>query len=109
MDTQKTESGFQLKRTRQGRTITHPQNVTDRELRLQFLITRQKSLELEELFNIYQSGVFWIELHDATTWAVSLVGQPISRRVIGLQTLNRADTGGEAVEVTLTFSGTQLT
>jgi hypothetical protein len=109
MDSQTPLADFQLKRTREGRSITHPRLVNDRELKLRFLLTRQKSLELEELFNVYQSGQFWIELHDATKWLVNLVGQPIIRTAVGRQTDSRTDTGEEAIEVTLTFSGLKLT
>jgi hypothetical protein len=83
--------------------------VNDRELKLSFLLTRQKSLEVEALLRTYQSGKFWIQLHDGTTWAVELTGRPVIRTAVGRQTTNRSDTGGEAIEVTLTFSGLKLT
>ena len=108
LDSQKSEQDFQIKRTRQGRVITHPRTNADRELKLQFILTRQKSLELEALFFSYQSAKFFIELHDGSTWAVSLVDRPYNRTIVGRQTDGRSDTGEETVETTLVFSGTKL-
>lgn len=109
LNSRKTESDYQFKRTRKGRLLAYPRTNFDSELKLTFRITRQKSLELEAVFNAYQSGTFWLELHDGSTWAVKLTDNPFRRVAIGRRTDNRADeTGGETIDVTLTFSGTKL-
>lgn len=109
LDSQKPEADFQIKRTRMGRVITHPRTSTRRELRLRWRLTRQKYLELEAFANSYQAATWWLQLYDLSTWSATLVDAPIASVAIGRQTASRADTGTEAVDVTLTFSATKLT
>ena len=109
LDSQTPEANFQIKRTRMGRVITHPRTTVGRTLRLRWRLTRQKALELQAFMRAYQSATWWLQLYDGSTWSADLIDAPIAAVAIGRQTINRADTGKDVIDVTLTFTATKLT
>ena len=101
------ESTIIIKRTMTGQVWTYVQPSERQTLVLPFLLTRMKSLEVEEFLKAYQRAPIFIELYDGTQWEALLVNQPVSRQAterIGESTL----TGKELIQLTLTFSAKRL-
>lgn len=106
-DTRASENRVTIKRTMKGEKWSYVDTSDRTVLTLPFFVTRMKAIEIERFFDVYKAAPIFIELYDGTTWNGTLVGQPVSRTTtdrIGETTL----TGGETVEVTLTFSAEQL-
>lgn len=106
-DARASESKIQVKRTMTGRLITYVQSSDRVTLRLPFILSRMKSLELEAFINAYQSARWQVTLYDGSVWDAQLVGEPVIRAAVG-RGGSSSTTGKEVVEVALTLSAKRL-
>ena len=84
-----------------GRTITYVKSSTKEQLRLPFVVTRLKSLEIEEFFRVYHPATLKITLYPNEANEAVYVGSlasAISRTAIG-----RHSPTEELISVTLEF------
>lgn len=107
-DSRRTEATVQVKRYAYGGRKVYKNPSSKYELTLPFLLTRQKSLELEAFLKSYQSADIRIDLYDGSQWKAKLVGQPLSRSAVDRYATTHGTTGKELVEVTLVFSAEKL-
>ena len=107
LDARKTEARVTVKRLKHGTKIVYRDSNDREQLALTFQLTRMKSIELERFLEVYQGAPIRIDLYDGSQWEGKLAGQTVGRVArgrIGETTL----TGGETIEVTLTFSALRL-
>lgn len=103
------EATVQIKRTMLGRIITYPKSSDRQTLRLTFLLTRKKDLQLIDFLLVYQSAELRLELHNDTIWAAKLAGREVPKTGVGAHDNDNQLTGDETVRVTLVFSAVELT
>lgn len=106
-DSRASESSVTVKRSMLGRVITYIKQSERTVLRLPFLLSRMKALELQAFLNSYQSATVELILYDGSRWAAQFVGEPHSQTAID-RLSDQVLTGKELVEVTLTLSAKRL-
>lgn len=101
-DSKASEQAVSVKRSTDGtKTYTYVKSSNRKTLKLPFVLSRMKAIELERFVKSYISAPLFVTLQDGTAWAGTLTGDPFGQRAIG-----RAGgwPGNEAVEVTLEIS-----
>lgn len=94
-----------VKRSREGRLISYVQSTDRQTLKLPFILTRQKALELEAFVQIYRTADWKVTLYDGSEWIARLTANPFER----VTTERSGDSqGGESVELTLELSAEPL-
>jgi len=106
-DTRASESKVTIKRTMLGDTWSYVDSSDRTTLKIPLQLTRAKSIELERVLDVYKAAPMRIDLYDGSQWKGQLVGEPVTRTTTG-RTGETAYSGGEVVEVTLTFSAIRL-
>jgi hypothetical protein len=93
-----------------GRRITYRETSDTETLVLPFVLTSQKSLEVDAFVKAFQSAKWQVELpnlYGGSVWVCQLIGQPVRRRAMQRGTGSVAY-GPDDLEVTLTLSSTRL-
>jgi len=106
LDVRKTESKVTIKRTMLGGTWSYVDSSDRQTLILPFRLVRTKEIEMNRFFDVYKAAPIRIDMHDGTEWEGKLVGDIQSVTID--RTGETTYTGGETVEVTLTFSALRL-
>jgi len=94
-----------LQRTMTGVMYSYVKSTGTTKLRLPFVLSRMKALELKEFIRVYYRAQWTVVLHDGTKWLASLLSDPFQSVTEG-----RAEgwPGGEAVNVTLELSAERI-
>ena len=103
----KTEARVTVKRHKNGDKVVYRDSSNRQQLTLRFRLTRMKSIELERFLKVYQGAPMRVDLFDGSQWEAKLAGQSFPRTAearIGETEV----TGGETIDVTLTFSALRL-
>lgn len=107
-DIRKPESTIQVKRFINGGRKVYTNTTDTIQLTLPFLLTRQKSLELEAFLRSYQSADIQIDLYDGSRWKAKLTGRTFGYRAVDRYNVEHGLTGKDLIETTLTFSALRL-
>lgn len=104
-DSRAANQSVNVQRTMTGVVYSYVKNTGKATLRLPFILSRMKALELQEFIRVYYRAQWVVVLHDGTRWLASLLSDPFSTTAEG-----RAAgwPGGEAVNVTLELSAERL-
>lgn len=106
-DIRRSEQKVTVKRTMLGETWTYVDSSDRHTLVLPFRLTRVKAIELGRFLDVYKAAPMQLDLYDGSKWNVQLVREPVARTSTnGIGEITK--TGGETVEVTMTFSGVRL-
>ena len=107
-DSRASESDVQIKRTMTGRSIVYKKTSDRQTLRLRFLVSRMKDLEIQQLLNAFHATEWQIDLYDGSVWQAKLVGEPVRRTAVGKRDANNTGTGNEDYELFMTFSAKKI-
>jgi hypothetical protein len=90
-----------LQRTMTGVLYSYVKTTGATTLRLPFVLSRMKALELKEFIRVYYRAQWVVDLHDGTHWIAHLLSDPFDSTAEG-----RAEgwPGSEAIAVTLVLS-----
>ncbi len=102
------EASVQIKRSMLGRLLTYKRSSDWEVLRLRFIVSRMKDIELSQFIQAFHTHDWELELHDATVWQAKLIGEPIRQRGVSRRGENLA-TGNEDYELIFTFSAKKIT
>lgn len=104
-DSRAANQNVNVQRTMTGVMYSYVKDTGATTLRLPFVLSRMKALELKEFIRVYYRAKWRIVLHDDTRWLAHLLSDPFSTT-----TDARAEgwPGGEAVNVVLQLSAQPL-
>jgi len=104
-DSRAANQSVQVQRTMTGAMFSYVKNAGSSKLRLPFVLSRMKALELKEFIRVYYRAQWVVTLHDDSKWLATLLSDPFSTITEG-----RAEgwPGGEAVNVTLELSAERI-
>lgn len=97
-DTKGQKHAITIHRSMDGTTRTYVKSNNRFGLRMNFILTRAKSLEVREFINLYNSQHILLTTHRGEKWDVLLVNNPFE---FGFP-------AGDRIEITLEFEGTKV-
>ena len=100
LDAYEPEHKVFVKRGMTGKTTTYVASTARQTLRLGFLLTRSKFIELQNFVTIYRSAEWQITLYDNSKWVGRLTGN-----VLSSSGTTGKSSKGEFVTVQMEFSG----
>lgn len=100
-DSRSANQSVNVQRTMTGVVFSYVKDTGATTIRLPFVLSRMKALELQEFIRVYYRAKWVVTLHDDTKWLAHLLSDPFSTA-----TTERAEgwPGGEAVNVILQLS-----
>lgn len=102
-DSQAYQGQIDLKRSMTGLTYTYVKKVQTQKLHYAFELWTYKYYELRDFFIHHSEEVMMLQNHNAETWLVNLVNNPLEFTVEG-----RWQSKGEKYNVTLEFEGVKI-
>lgn len=104
-DSRSANQSVNVQRTMTGVMYSYVKNTGTIKLRLPFILTRMKALELKEFIRVYYRAQWVVMLHDESKWLATLLSDPFETVTEG-----RAQgwPGGEAVNLTLELSAERI-